>query len=211
MRDKLFQKVGKSNVAKKKKKRSRARKGNNDDNQSSYSVGTENTNGTENTEMANLKQQQSIWQGITEDFGWTISKRQYNSQTPTLQKLGIPNFDSVHKVADLKLKLGKANKTYVKLLKTGDKQKIESVIKMGILKEVVGICERNEARRYAANRPRGSDFASDGAINADYLAQSTRSGGGQSDFNKSSFSPSRSRSPLKEHSFSGTVNFKRSN
>ncbi len=58
VRDKLFQKVGKSNVAKKKKKRSRARKGNNDDNQSSYSVGTENTNGTENTEMENLKMQQ---------------------------------------------------------------------------------------------------------------------------------------------------------
>jgi hypothetical protein len=80
------------------------------------------------------------------------------------------------------LKLGKANKTYMKLLKTDDKQRIETVIKRGILKEVVGIQERNEARRYAANRPRESDFASDGAINADYLAHSTRSGGGQSDF-----------------------------
>ncbi len=85
-------------------------------------------------------------------------------------------------------------------MKTSDKKSIERCIKRGILKEVVGIQERNEARKYAANRKTESDFASDGAINADYYAQSTRSGG-QSEFGKSSFSPTRSRSPAKEASF----------
>ena len=80
-------------------------------------------------------------------------------------------------MSDLKIKLARATKSFIGLLKTTDEKKIEQCIKRGILKEVVGIQERNEARKYAANRKTNSDFASDGAINADFYAQSVRSGG----------------------------------
>ena len=44
-----------------------------------------------------------------------------------------------------------------KAIKTKDIEKIQDTIRRGIIKDVVGIQERNEARKFAANRGTGSE------------------------------------------------------
>lgn len=109
-----------------------------------YSVAT-----TVNTEATGADTQ--IFVGITEDFGWTINKRPYNCKTPTLFRIGVQNFDRATKITDLKFRLPTANRYLMKKLKTNDKTVVDNAIKAGIIKEVIGIQERNAARTYAAN------------------------------------------------------------
>lgn len=126
-----------------------------------------------------------------------MNKRVYKTKTPTLSRIGVANFDGKPKMAELKFKLARANKQYVKVLRTTDSEKIEQVIKTGILREVVGIQERNEARKYAANRVDSEDeFGSDKAYNELEFGKSSRGG---SEYGRSSVSPKKSRgdSPLK--------------
>lgn len=124
-------------------------------------------------------------------------------KTPTLTRIGVGNFDKAPKITDLKFKLPKANRLYMKDLKTNDKLVIEKVIKSGILREVNGIQERNEARKYAANRVENDDFKSDGAYHTE--EQSNRG----SEFGRSShYSPNKStkqatQNPLKVSDASG--------
>lgn len=121
-----------------------------------------------------------------------MNKRTYKAKTPVLHKIGVANFDAQPKIVDLKFKLHKANKYYERALRTQDPDLIEKTIKNGIVREVVGIQERNEARKYAANRLAGSDdFGSDKAQNEmDFGAKSVRSG---SEFGRSTQSPKKVR------------------
>jgi hypothetical protein len=59
-----------------------------------------------------------------DDFGHTISKRQYNSKNPNLVMIGAENFDSVGKIATLKLNVSKAARRLAKRLKTADESRI---------------------------------------------------------------------------------------
>jgi len=68
-RNKLFERVGKA-IPKKKRQKRKKSKGPGDDNQSVFSVAT-----TVNTEATVAGQ--PIFVGITEDYGWTMNKRQY--------------------------------------------------------------------------------------------------------------------------------------
>ena len=36
--------------------------------------------------------------GITEDFGWTMNKRNYKGHTATLTKIGVADFDNAPKI-----------------------------------------------------------------------------------------------------------------
>ena len=99
LRTKLFERVGKASPKKKRAKRPK-RDRNAGDDQSVYSVATtvDTGNGPET----------QIFVGITEDYGWTINKRQYNNKTPTLTKIGVKNFDNQSKMTDLKFRLPRA-------------------------------------------------------------------------------------------------------
>lgn len=63
-------------------------------------------------------------------------------------------------MADLKLKLKSASSFLQKKLKTPDTDKIDTVLKRGLSKEIISIQSRNDARKFAADRrqkdPRGS-------------------------------------------------------
>lgn len=75
----------------------------------------------------------------------------------------------------------------MKTLRTNDKTVVEKVIKSGIIREVIGIQERNAARIYAANRIDTDDFKSDGAYNNEDFGKSSLKG---SEFGRStSYSP----------------------
>ena len=89
---------------------------------------------------------------ITRDFGWTVNERQYKDKTPTLTKLGVQHFDRNRKVADLKLRLKSASSFLQKKLKTTDTDKIDSVLRRGLSKELISIQSRNDARKFAADR-----------------------------------------------------------
>jgi hypothetical protein len=54
------------------------------------------------------------------------------------------------KIENLTFTLPPAIEAYKKDLHTTDLAKIQKIIKLGIVREVVGINERNEARKYAA-------------------------------------------------------------
>ena len=89
---------------------------------------------------------------ITRDFGWTVNERQYKDKTPTLTKLGVQHFDRHRKVADLKLRLKSASSFLQKKLKTTDTDKIDTVLRRGLSKELISIQSRNDARKFAADR-----------------------------------------------------------
>jgi hypothetical protein len=118
------------------------------------------------------------------------------NKTPTLTRIGAGQYDTFTKMTDLKFRLPKANRYYMKKLRTTDKTVVENVIKSGIIKEVISIQQRNAARTYAANRVDLEEFRSDGAYNNEDFAKSSMRG---SEFGKSSHSPSKStrNSPLK--------------
>lgn len=85
--------------------------------------------------------QESIrkFEGINQDFGWTIARRQYKSKTPILTKLGADQFDRHAKITDLKLKVKKACQILKKQLRTADEAFIDKTLMSGLIKEVVCI------------------------------------------------------------------------
>lgn len=83
--------------------------------------------------------------------------------------MGCDDFDKYQKLVELKFpKHEKAFAKFSKELHSKDKTYVENFIKLGIMREVIGIQSRNEARKYATNRAMSAkDWQSDGAQNAD--------------------------------------------
>lgn len=136
-----------------------------------------------------------------------MTKRQFRSQTPILKQLGIADFDQAGKIADLKINLKSANRKFIKQFKTKNEDKIDKIVKKSIIREVIGIQERNEARKFAANKPRKQEeFRSDQGNNDDDQFKSNRS---NSEYGgKSSFSPNKSiktTSPIKQTNSVGNL------
>jgi len=174
-RDKLHKKVHKG-------KRERRKTKSGFDAISTFSQATQDHN--------NLGDKNIITKGISVDFGWTSGKpRAYKGQTKTLCRLGIEGYDKTDKIADLKLKMEEATSQYRKSLHTTSKDKIQSVIKLGIIREVSGLIERNEARKYASSKPAldisfSSDKAKGGDISIIKSSQETKSLSPSKQFNK---------------------------
>ena len=76
----------------------------------------------------------------------------YNSSTPTLAKLGATKFDRASKIGDLNLKVKHACYKLKKQLRTTDQAVVDRTLHQGLVKEVVGIQTRNDARRNALMR-----------------------------------------------------------
>lgn len=70
---------------------------------------------------------------------------------PTLDLIGIKDFDKAKTKKDLNFDLEKAYKEYSVKLKTTDTKIIKQVIKAGIVKDVRSIIVRNQAIQYREN------------------------------------------------------------
>lgn len=79
--------------------------------------------------------------------------RDFNADLPILQALGAHSYDSVNNIGHLEIKLEEALKKFVKDWKTVDKEKINRLIKYGIVQEVMKIEGRKAIRREVGNRP----------------------------------------------------------
>ena len=94
------------------------------------------------------------------DMLFTVGKeRTFGTVKPTLHKLGIENYDQVQKMDNLKFTMAQAHRTYCKTLLTENKERIRSVVRLGIVRDVRSINERQEARKYAQGRPRTYDLS----------------------------------------------------
>jgi hypothetical protein len=69
-----------------------------------------------------------------------------------LKRLGVDNFDNVDKINDLQFTFATATKETEMKLKTKDKERVEQILKQGMLREIIGIQNRKEARRYLENK-----------------------------------------------------------
>ena len=107
--------------------------------------------------------------GITEDYGWTQKPRNFQANCRTLDRLGCDDYDKYQKLIELKFpKHEQAYYFFKKKLHTADKNTIEKFIKLGVLRDVVGIQSRNQAKKYALSKKMSEkDWQSDGAQNAD--------------------------------------------
>jgi hypothetical protein len=131
------------------------------------------------------------------DHGWTIQKRQYKDMSTTLSRIGASDFDKAGKIMNLKFNLRGCAKHYRDKLKTRDADVIEKRIKQGIVKDVVRIVERNDARKYAAKMAQCDDFKSDGAYADLDIARSSKFGGSNSNYSPTKSMVSMNSSPRK--------------
>jgi hypothetical protein len=69
--------------------------------------------------------------------------------TSTLSKIGASDFDKAGKIMAVKFNLKAGNKHFKEKLKSTNSALIEKRIRQGIIKDVVRIVERNDARKYA--------------------------------------------------------------
>lgn len=75
--------------------------------------------------------------------------------------MGIDNYDSVNKFENLRFTMDEALAKCKKDWKTLDREKIRALLKAGVVREVASISSRQDARRYAATRPKSLDDDSD--------------------------------------------------
>jgi hypothetical protein len=80
-------------------------------------------------------------EGIKTDYGWTQGKpRNFKAYAKTLERLGCDDFDKYQKLVELKFpKHEKAFAKFSKELHSKDKPYVENFIKLGIMREVIGI------------------------------------------------------------------------
>ena len=124
-------------------------------------------------------------------------KRRYSVKKKTIDLIGVSNFDECRNKKDLHFTLEKAYKKYQRDLKTKSTDRIKSVIKQGIVRDVRSIIIRNLAVQWRENqRLRGLADQSEGRNSS--LNQTSKSfspqksilGGGTARGSPSKFSPS---------------------
>lgn len=95
------------------------------------------------------------FKGIVRDYNKTlkVDPRDFKAELPILQALGAGSYDNVSNLEYLQLQLEVALKKFVKDWKTIDTQKINQLMKYGIVQEIMKIEERKAVRKEAANRP----------------------------------------------------------
>jgi hypothetical protein len=124
-------------------------------------------------------------------------KRSYSTKKTTLDLIGVSNFDECRNKKDLHFTLEKAYRKYERDLKTKSAERIKSVIKKGIVKDVSNIIVRNLAIQYRENqRMRNLRDFSEGRnsslnqTNKSYSPQKSILGGGTARGSPSKFSGS---------------------
>jgi hypothetical protein len=81
-----------------------------------------------------------------------LKPRDFNSDLPILSTLGAQDYDKVDNIDQLTIKLERALKKFVKDWKTLDNNKINYLMKYGIVQEVMKIEERKGVRREVAHQ-----------------------------------------------------------
>ena len=95
-----------------------------------------------------------ILKNIITDYAVTmgaLKPRDFNADLPILSTLGAENYDKIDDIDSLSIKLETALRKFVKDWKTLDKQKINYLMKFGIVQEVMKVEERKAVRREAAH------------------------------------------------------------
>lgn len=80
-----------------------------------------------------------------------VKPRDFNTEVPILSALGASEYDRYEDIQQLIIKLEGALKKFVKDWKTLDKNKINYLMKYGIVQEVMKVEERKGVRREAAH------------------------------------------------------------
>jgi hypothetical protein len=82
-----------------------------------------------------------------------LKPRDFNTDIPVLECLGADGYDKGD-LGDLDIDLKKPMKKFQKDWKTRDQEKINYLMQMGIVKEVMKIEERKTIRRMNASQPK---------------------------------------------------------
>lgn len=82
-----------------------------------------------------------------------LKARDFNADLPILSTLGAEDYDKIDSMDALQIHLETALRKFVKDWKTLDKQKINYLMKYGIVQEVMKVEERKAIRREMANKP----------------------------------------------------------
>jgi hypothetical protein len=80
---------------------------------------------------------------------------------PILRTLGISNYDSVASMDKLVFKMREALQRFNRIWQTLDKDKIYTIIRVCLARELTQVEERKDAAEYALKRPKSFDFFDD--------------------------------------------------
>ena len=103
-----------------------------------------------------------ILKHIITDYAVNVQKtkpRDFNADLPVLSTLGASNYDKIEDIEAMTISLEGALKKFVKDWKTLDQNKINYLMKYGIVQEVMKVEERKAIRREMESRPQPSPRA----------------------------------------------------
>ena len=190
IREKLGDRIGKSN---KKKKKSKKRGGLKSQNTMRTAGGSEADDGVTSYYTKLSAEDNEAFAGILVDYCFTNfqqgnAPRDFKAPTPILKALGIEDYDRVDRLEKLIFTMREAIEDQRRTWKTSDLAGIERTLKHCVAREMNKIDERKDARTYARHRPATPSDDSD--ANRDLMEV-------RSSLYNQSASPSRSPSPNK--------------